>query len=670
MDQNTKRDAHLTEVAAAAGHPIFILSFRHRDELRAAAGRDGWQPIAARRTTGADQRFIGSGAAIALVDARGAFEEGIGAVRLLADPVEANAASLMVLLSRGDVARLGEVHAAGATHYLASPFGEAELLQALRFAARHAERSGGTAINRSAMSRGEALSWTQRNGTVELSGALAARLGSPTERLSIKEAYRLLPPTDRAAAREARRRLAAGFGSTAFSHDLPDGGRVAHHLVAVDGQASGLVEPLEAGASLPLHRDPLTGLPDEVAARRRLAAMMAEAQAPGVLLIGLTRLQPVNATYGRTGGDVLIQAAARRIEAIVRGKAAGGWSARRSGTEFLVCLPRATPEALTRLAETLVGAIERRFVASPDVFLIGAVVGGAIEEDDGVSGLLRRSGAALAEAREGAGSAIRIAEAGEGDGLSRSQRLAGDVRRAMDGGQIDLVFQPQVCVADRSIEGVEALARWRHPELGELGAGLLFAAAERANLAEPLSAFVQARALEIAAGWPAALHNLRLSINVTAPDLARPGFAAGLLATIERSGFDPGRVTAEVTEEGLIEDLAAAASALAELRRGGVRVAVDDFGTGYSSLAYLKALPLDYLKLDRRLTEDITGSPRDRIVVRGVIDMARSLGLGVIAEGVETDEQLSLLAAEGCTLYQGFLCSEPVGVQELVRLVT
>ena len=124
-----------------------------------------------------------------------------------------------------------------------------------------------------------------------------------------------------------------------------------------------------------------------------------------------------------------------------------------------------------------------------------------------------------------------------------------------------------------------------------------------------------------------------------------------------------------MTESGLIEDLAAAADLLAELRGGGLRVAIDDFGTGYSSLAYLKALPLDYLKIDKRLVQDIGGSTRDRIVVRSVIDMARSLGLGVIAEGVETEEQLSLLAQEGCTLYQGFLCAPPLDTDALLALV-
>lgn len=132
---------------------------------------------------------------------------------------------------------------------------------------------------------------------------------------------------------------------------------------------------------------------------------------------------------------------------------------------------------------------------------------------------------------------------------------------------------------------------------------------------------------------------------------------------VDQSGFPRQRLTVEITESGLIRDLGPAATLLADLRAGGCRVAIDDFGTGYSSLAYLKALPLDYLKIDSKLAQDIAGSTRDRIVVRGVIDMARALGLAVIAEGVETEEQLSLLAREGCNYYQGFLCSGGFGPQ-------
>ncbi|GAO38839.1 hypothetical protein SCH01S_21_00260 [Sphingomonas changbaiensis NBRC 104936] len=659
----------------AAGPPgegasLFILSFRHRDELLDAASRAGWRAIAARRAGGVERRFIDSGAGLAIVDGRGAFDEAIGAIRSLADPAEANAAALLVLLSRGDVARLGEVYAAGGTHYLASPFGEAELLQALRFAARYARRLGGGAISRPALRQAEAMRWSFGAEGLTLSASLRQRYGIDEERLSVRSAYRLLGASDRRAARAARRRLKAGYGSTAFSHLLPGGVRVAHHLTMGDGDVSGLLEPLDKDAVLPLHRDPLTGLPDGTAARRWLASQLAGHTIPGVLLVGLSRLPMINSAYGRGGGDALLQAAARRIEGAAREVNAQAWIARLAGTEFMVGLPGAAAAELGDVADRIAAAIERRIAMAPHAVLLGADIGGAIASNEDAGALLRRASAALAEAREASGSAIRLLDAGAGEAAERAQRLAGDLREAMAAGQIEILFQPQVRIADGGIDGVEALARWRHPVFGELGAEALFGAAERAQLVLPLSELVQRCALEAAAAWPAELASLRMSINVTAADLAQPGFAEAMLARIDASGFARDRVTAEVTEEGLIDDLGAAAGALAQLRQGGCRAAVDDFGTGYSSLAYLKALPLDYLKLDRRLSQDIAGSARDRVVVRSVIDMARALGLGVIAEGVETEEQLALLAAEGCTLYQGFLCSGPVSVEGLVGLAS
>jgi EAL domain-containing protein (putative c-di-GMP-specific phosphodiesterase class I) len=293
----------------------------------------------------------------------------------------------------------------------------------------------------------------------------------------------------------------------------------------------------------------------------------------------------------------------------------------------------------------------------------------AEEADQDAGALMRRASAALADAKAADAGAVRVLDAtGEAE-TAHESRLEIDLRLALDQDEIGLLFQPQVSVTTGEIVGVEALARWRHPKLGELGAVPLFSAAERSDFLMQLSAHVQKKAVRMAAAWPDALAKLRVSVNVTAGDIAQPGFAEQFLAMVDEAGFDRGRLTVEVTESGLIEDLNAAATLLATLRAGGLRVAIDDFGTGYSSLAYLKALPLDYLKIDRRLSQDIGGSARDRIVVRGVIEMARSLGLSVIAEGVETEEQLTLLAREGCNYYQGFLCAPPVREAELVRLL-
>jgi EAL domain-containing protein (putative c-di-GMP-specific phosphodiesterase class I) len=322
------------------------------------------------------------------------------------------------------------------------------------------------------------------------------------------------------------------------------------------------------------------------------------------------------------------------------------------------------------LAGQLVEALARPFMSGDHVISLSCRVGvvGSAPGDDSAS-LLRRASAALVEAKSGESGPIRVIDAGSRSEAAFGDQLEIDLRRALDEDQIEILFQPQVAITSGRIVGAEALARWRHPTFGELGAHTLFNVAERSDYLAQLSDHVQRKAITAAAAWPDTLGRLRLAVNITAADIVRPGFASQFLELVEASGFDPRRLTVEVTEGGLIEDLNAAAYLLARLREGGLRVAIDDFGTGYSSLAYLKALPLDYLKIDKRLCEDITGSPRDRIVVRGVIDMARSLGLSVIAEGVETQEQLDLLAQEGCNLYQGFLCSRPVEAAALAALM-
>jgi diguanylate cyclase (GGDEF)-like protein len=663
--------------------PLFILSFRHRDELTHLAESGGWQPIAARRAAGAEARFVASGATVAIVDARGALGEGQEAVRAIADAVEANAGALLVLLSRTDEGALEPFHRYGATHFLVSPFTEAQLLQSILFAERHADRvAGGLRGPRRTGEGGggEHASWRWQPGsrTVELSPALARKAGlgeHDGRRISLMDLFRKLDPDGRRAARSAIDRLLTTGEATAFAHRDSDGGgsRIAHHLrVRGEGEVVGRAETIAARGAIPgASRDPLTGLCDGQAMRERLAAMLiAEGGGPVVLLLlSASRYDAINAAFGRETGDAVLQAVARRIERQSDGRS--DLIARMAGAEFAILL--AAPATLGDgrfLAGELIEAIGRPFISGDHAITIGSRAGVAISQPgDEPAALLRRASGALAEAKGMDSAPVRVLEEGAESQTAREDRLEVDLRRALDKDEIEIRYQPQVSVTNGEIVGAEALARWRHPFYGELGASTLFRVAERSDYLVQLSDHVHRRAIGAAARWPESLKGLRLSVNITAADIVRPGFAAQFLDLVRESGFDPGRLTVEVTESGLIEDLAGAAALLAELRAGSLRIAIDDFGTGYSSLAYLKALPLDYLKIDKRLSQDITGSVRDRIVVRGVIDMARSLGLAVIAEGVETEEQLVLLAEEGCNLYQGFLCAPPVEEEELLRLV-
>ncbi|MGQ0559243.1 MAG: putative bifunctional diguanylate cyclase/phosphodiesterase [Sphingosinicella sp.] len=566
--------------------PLFILSFRHRAELFRLAETAGWQPVAAQRTDDG-ARFAASAAAVAVIDARGALEDGKEAVRRMAETVEANAAALLVLLSRNDAPALETMFQLGATHFLVSPFSDQQWLQALNFARRHAERAG--------------------------SGG---------------------------------RRRRSGEGET-----------------QTISRSSGT------------DRDPLTGLPDARAARDWLDAHLdrqGDAGPVAALSLSVSRYDAINAAFGRPVGNRVLEAAARRIERLAEPDGEQVLVARMAGAEFAVLLaPPARLEDAQRMGEELIEAIGRPFLSGDHVVTLASRAGVALSQPgDDAAALLRRVSVALAEAKAPASAPLRVIAPGAESATSRGERLEVDLRRALDRGEIEIRFQPQVAVESGEIVGVEALARWNHPSYGELEASTLFDVAGRSDYLAQLSDHVQRRAIALAASWPAALSRLRLSVNITAADLLRPGFDAQFLAMVAASGFPAGRLTVEVTESGLIEDLAGASETLGRLRAGALKIAIDDFGTGYSSLAYLKALPIDYLKLDRRLSHDLAGSTRDRIVVRSVIDMARSLGLGVIAEGVETEQQLALLAEQGCTLYQGFLCAPPLDPETFVARVT
>ena len=678
-------EAPESDVSAQA--PLFILSFNHRDELALAASRAGWQSIAARRKESVEYRFASSGAMIAVVDARGAFDEGLEAVAALSTSVEISAAALLVIVSRRDVARLDAMINAGATHYLAAPFSQTEFCQSLRFAERHSVRLGGgwQAVERRRSVDNDAVYAWQANvktGRATLSEAFCKRIGAPSRDIAASALLRALGSDDRRTALSAVKRILRDGRPTAFGHRLTnqDGSttRVAEHLRydASRGILVSTIEFLDMVAQIPGQggRDQLTGLGDLAAARRWIdARLTSPGDAFHILLIAVTRFEMINSAFGRDTGDGLLQNVARQIDRLVSD--VGGdqaMVARTAGAEFIVGLDGAhQADRVRALAERIADQIDRPTLSGAHLVTLSSRI--AIVErsegDDDSARLLRRAGMAIAEAKVSDQGRIRFLSTADQNVVDHHQSLQSDLRNALDRDEIELLFQPQVAIPSGEIVGVEALARWRHPVHGELGAVTLFAVAEQSDYLLALSAHVQKRAAEQAAAWPASLSHIRLSVNVTAADIARPGFAQSFLTMIDASGFPRNRLTVELTESGLVDDLGVAAELLAELRAGGCRVAIDDFGTGYSSLAYLKALPLDYLKIDKKLAQDIAGTPRDRIVVRGVIDMARSLGLAVIAEGVETEEQLALLAREGCNYYQGFLCAEPLDVAGLEALV-
>jgi len=245
-------------------------------------------------------------------------------------------------------------------------------------------------------------------------------------------------------------------------------------------------------------------------------------------------------------------------------------------------------------------------------------------------------------------------------------RLETDMRAALTRGEIEVVYQPQYAAADNRIIGGEALARWRHPELGPIAPHTVFAIAAQAGLAGALSRHIMDVALAQGRAFPS---QITVSLNVTAWDLAQPGFAGGVARAIERAGFPPNRLTLEITEDALVSDLAGADRSLRCLTASGTRIALDDFGAGFCNFRYLKSLPLDSLKLDRSMVCGIVEDERDLAVLRAIVALARALRLDVVAEGIETEAQRDAVFREGCASWQGFLGSQALDAESFLALV-
>lgn len=408
-----------------------------------------------------------------------------------------------------------------------------------------------------------------------------------------------------------------------------------------------------------MERDALTGLMGLDAARKRLEHWLAEGSVHAILL-ALPRLDAVNLAWGKAVGDGALAEVAARLSHFVGEELIAQWfAARVGGGSFLV----ATREPCSRerwalIAEGLVDAIARPIVAlggdvrlSPRVALLRAVPG---EDAESVFDRLAQAIAVLGKrsTRRTGWVDGTVARSGR-----TASRLEADLLKAIDRDEIEILFQPQFALPDNALIGTEALARWQHPQLGRIGAGALFAIAERADHLAQLSHHIASKACALASGWP---DHLSLSINVTAADLAAENFAEEFNQCVAASGLPPQRLVLEVTEQALVSDIELARRSLQQLVALGMRVALDDFGAGFCNFRYLKLLPLQKLKLDRTMIDGIFDDARDLAVLRGIVAMARALELEVIAEGIETEEQRRAVAAEGCSSWQGFYGAEPM----------
>jgi diguanylate cyclase (GGDEF)-like protein/PAS domain S-box-containing protein len=433
----------------------------------------------------------------------------------------------------------------------------------------------------------------------------------------------------------------------------------------VDAQAR-----LEAMAT----HDALTGLPNRVLLHRRLTEVVSRARQRqrqvAILFIDLDRFKNVNDSLGHRIGDELLKLISRRLVLALR---KGDFLARLGGDEFTVLLENMTEtEGARQVATKLLDVIEQPYWVHGHLVHVSASIGLALFPDDGddPDTLLKNADVAMYRAKEAGKNVYQFFAQEMGAHQQEKMALENALRQAVKMGALEIALQPKVEIRTGRIVGAEALLRWHDPALGDVGPARFIPVAEEAGLIDVIGDWVLTRACRELQHWAAAgLPSMTVAVNLSVRQFRDPGMSARIEQIFAQSGIDPRQVEFEVTESSVLYDADTVSRVLQHERGLGVRVAIDDFGTGYSSLVHLKHLPIDTLKIDQSFIRDITTDPDDKAITAAIVALAHSLGLDVVAEGVETAEQLAFLTERGCDYYQGTFFSIPLSTAGFVALV-
>ncbi len=425
----------------------------------------------------------------------------------------------------------------------------------------------------------------------------------------------------------------------------------------------------QAALSWQASHDTLTGLPNRAKVMSLLQAALTHARTkPGkvcVLFIDLDRFKAVNDSLGHAVGDALLTQVVKRVSDTVRGSDVVG---RLAGDEFVVLCDRIELEDAQRIAQRVVGELEKPFLIDGNEVLVSGSVGLAVDTPGSTAAsLLGEADQAMYQAKQSGRSCVRVFDDSLRVATQHRMHLESSLRRAVRDHDLEAVFQPQVAMADGSIVGFELLARW-NLDGAAVPPALFIPMAEELGLIHELGAFVLERAADSLRDWAAAVPGVRLSVNVSGRQLQNRSFVEHLSRLVRTSGIDPEGITLEVTESVLLDDPAAAIAVLHRLRDLGFGLSVDDFGTGYSSLSYLRQLPVHEVKIDRGFVSDLTSSEQGRVIVDAVVRLCHALGARVVAEGVETEDQAAVLREMGCDVAQGWLFGRP-GTEDQARVL-
>lgn len=447
-------------------------------------------------------------------------------------------------------------------------------------------------------------------------------------------------------------------------------GKVSNFVIAFSDVSE--IHAAEQQLSHLAHHDPLTGLPNRLLFEDRFEQALELARREQhyclLLFLDLDSFKVVNDTLGHIHGDTLLCIVAERLRNTLR---ATDTIARLGGDEFVILAGSHNPGYAADLAQKILDVLCEPVPLSGDSITISGSIGIATYPSDGVDRhpLMRAADIAMYSAKAEGRNRYQFYSQDMAERSNQRLHLEQGLRRAIDGGQLTLHFQPQVTLSDRQIVGVEALVRWQHPELGMIPPARFIPIAEESGVIDVLGRWVLEHACLEMAGLKDGLGGqLHLAVNVSAREFMRSDFIDALRETLARTGFPAAALELEITESTL-QTIDRSLEILGELKKLGIAVSIDDFGTGYSSLSVLRNLPIDRIKIDRSFIHDLQHNPDGAAIVKAMVALAESLRMDIIVEGIETAEQAVILTRMGCAGGQGYLFSRPIPVADLVKLL-
>jgi diguanylate cyclase (GGDEF)-like protein len=617
---------------------------------------------------------------------------------------------VLMMTARDDLESIRRAYESGATDFTSKPVTWTVICQRVRYMLRMNEVLGDLRFSQQRLAKAQRVA---RLGNWELDLVADRFVGSEELRrlyglaagdgeLSFDLLLCRVHPDDRGPVRNAVERASRAGEQISIDHrvNLPDG-TMRYLLLQADVDRDGHGRPVQLSGTCQditdrkraeeeirflAYHDRLTRLGNRRLFTERLHFALAHArrhrEIVAVLFLDLDHFKRINDTFGHSVGDLFLQRAAERLKNCVRDSdcvsravedGSDATISRFGGDEFLIALSSIQSiEELALVAKRVLEAMARPFDLMGNEVVVTASIGIAVAPGDGedVDSLIRNADAAMYEAKSQRRGTFKFYKLSMNRVAHENLQLESDLRKALERGELLLHYQPKLELASGRIAGFEALARWQHPRLGMIPPTSFVPLAEQAGLIVPLGEFVLRTACAQLRAWrEMELPPVRISVNLSAHEFRTEEIAETVIRVLRESDVSPHCLDVEITETAMMQNEGVTIAVLQKLKGIGITVSLDDFGTGYSSLSYLRGFPVDSLKIDRSFIRDLSVDPDDAAITAAIISMAKSLDLRVIAEGVETEEQLEFLRSHGCDEMQGYFYSPPVATDRATEIL-